>query len=476
MSRSLEGLLAFNALLLLAGSGLLWGLRGWNAWGTYVRDLGIAYMLGFSTVAVAATVVLSLGGGLSFTALLLLTLVPAAAGIGAGILRRRPIPAVHGWGWLPRRPGDLVTVLPAAAVAAILFELARVMRSQALGAWDAWTFWLPKAKAIYFFGGLDEHTFREVVAQSYPLLVPSVDAAAFRFMGSADTVTLGIQYWLLFLGFLLAAASLLRGLSRSSLVWLFLASAAALPELDRLLPARLADWPLDMFFALSALALLRWLTTREPAILALYGVMLAALLATKREGQYFALAVVAGGVAGAGLRDRRRWGPLVAVAVAAYAVNLPWRIWWSSRHLQPDTPPGGILHATFHFDRILPSLWLALRILVDFQMWQLAFPLAIAAALLSSTTGHAERARFFLTCAAISILGTAWATWSTGIPITSNGAVNPTPRASGALALLSLVFAPALLEKALAEARLPAVVGRLLRRPAPAPGVAGPGP
>ena len=49
---------------------------------------------------------------------------------------------------------------------------------------DAWSFWVPKAKAIYFFGGLDEEFFTELPGASYPLLVPVLDAAAFHAMGA----------------------------------------------------------------------------------------------------------------------------------------------------------------------------------------------------------------------------------------------------------------------------------------------------
>ena len=85
-----------------------------------------------------------------------------------------------------------------------------VPRGAALGPlrWDAWSFWVPKAKAIYFFGELDEQFFTELPGASYPPLVPVLDAAAFHVMGGPDVVTLHAQYWLLGVGFVWALAGL----------------------------------------------------------------------------------------------------------------------------------------------------------------------------------------------------------------------------------------------------------------------------
>ena len=71
-----------------------------------------------------------------------------------------------------------------------LEALFRSGRLAALTEFDGWFFWVPKAKAIFYFGDLDNQFFRELPHHGYPPLVPTVEAAAFRFMGSADVVTL----------------------------------------------------------------------------------------------------------------------------------------------------------------------------------------------------------------------------------------------------------------------------------------------
>ena len=50
-------------------------------------------------------------------------------------------------------------------VGLLLEALFRSARLQSLQAFDAWAFWVPKAKAIYFFGGLDEQIFTTAPAR-----------------------------------------------------------------------------------------------------------------------------------------------------------------------------------------------------------------------------------------------------------------------------------------------------------------------
>ena len=102
-----------------------------------------------------------------------------------------------------RRPASASTLIllvtaGGVALAGLLLEaLFRAARLQSLQAYDAWAFWVPKAKAIYFFGGLDEQVFTTWAGPTYPPLVPIVDAAAFHAMGGADVVTFHLQFWFL---------------------------------------------------------------------------------------------------------------------------------------------------------------------------------------------------------------------------------------------------------------------------------------
>lgn len=449
MGRSLEGVLALNLFFLLAGSGLLWGIRGWSSWGEYARLSGIAYVSGLAAVCLIGTLILALGADLSTAAILAVGAGLAVAGVAAGILLGRPFPVRPRIPRLPRTSGERIAVAVALVVgAALLGELYRVARIHPLTTWDAWAFWIPKAKAIYFFGGLDEHIFRTAAGPSYPIFVPTLAAMNFRFMGSADTTALAVQWWLLGVGLVWAGAGLLRRIAPPALVWIFLLTALSIPELDRHLLDRTADWPLDIFFALAALALLGWILTGESWRLWVYGLTLTAMLATKREGVLLAVCLVAAAVAAAGLRRWRSWLPVGGVALLAYAVNIPWRIWWSSRHLTTDTPPGGIVHATFaNADQIGPAFHLVEHLLFDYQMWLMAAPVALAAAAVCAWLPERRAAVFFLVAFALGFVGLAWENWAYSpiIAVTSNPAINPTPRTVGALVMFSIVAAPVLI-------------------------------
>lgn len=453
MASGLEGLLVLNGLFLVTGSGMLWGIRGWPDWGDWLATSGIAYMCGLGATTVVMTLVLVLGGGASTGEILLVMFGLGGAGAVAGGLRRRPRPRL-GKVWRPRTPADIVAVVVALGTAALLAAFYREARIQPMTDWDAWSFWVPKAKIIYFLGGIDHSVFQTISNPSYPLFVPALDAMGFRFMGSADTTLLAVQYWLLLVGFVVAIAGLLRTLAPQWLVWLFAMTAVVLPQVDHRLLGRLADWPLDFFFCLSALALARWMLKDERWTLAFFGVMLSAMLATKREGQLLAAVLVAGAIAATGWRRRRAWISLVAVSIVAYAVNIPWRLWWTSRQLAPDTPPGGILSAPAgagghaaesSFLHLLSCLRFVVGLLFSFGLWHGAVPIALASCLLVVVQANRRTAVFYLVTLCLGVAGWAWVNWVEKMVLTPSDALNPTDRALGSLVLLSVVMTPLLL-------------------------------
>jgi len=459
---SLIGVVGLNLLFLLAGTGILWGVRGWTSWGDYGALAGVAYVSGLCAVSVVATLVPIWGGSLSVGVIFAIVAGVGLAGLGAGIWKRRPLPARPGQ-WNP--PGLSWALVPYALVlitGALLVAFFRVARIEPLTEWDAWGFWMTKAKAIYYFGGLDPTLFRELWGPSYPLLVPVLAAMNFRFMGSADTTTVGVQWWLLAVGLVWAAAGLLRRIAPAAPTWLFLALFVAVPELDRRLLERKADWPLDIFFALSACSLLAWIVSRESWLLAVYGLTLSAALVTKREGQLLAVCLVVAGLFAAGIRSRRSWLAVAGVAVLAYLPGVPWRIWWTSRHLQSDTPAGGLFQATFrNIDKAPQSFHLVVRLLFEYHLWLAATPIALVAAVVSLGPGNRRPAVFFIVLFGLVFVGWAWENWayvSPSLPISTDPAVNPTNRTVGSLVLLSIVTAPVLIGQLLAQRKRESVV------------------
>jgi hypothetical protein len=204
--RAFFGLAVLNLFLLVVGTTVLTTVRGWRSRADLVRTAGLSYLLGVALVGVALSVELVLGIPFSFP-----TVVLTGLGIAVAALLLRG-PATR---WRPmlqpeRTSPYAVVAVPFGILLIVYLEaLFRAGRLAGLSAWDAWAFWVPKAKAIYFFGGLDEQFFRELPNATYPPLVPALEAAAFHFMGTADGVTLHVQFWFFACGFVAAVAGLL---------------------------------------------------------------------------------------------------------------------------------------------------------------------------------------------------------------------------------------------------------------------------
>src|SRR5581483_9533998 len=143
---------------------------------------------------------------------------------------------------------------------------------------------------------------------------------------------------------------------------------------------------------------------------------------------------------------RRTWPLVVGVAAAAYAVNIPWRIWWSVRHLTPDTPDNGLGHFTGSLGRVLPSLRIVFEVTFDYKLWLLAVPIAAIAALAAFAARETRaQAMFFLATGVAVILAFTWVIWSDPtLPLSTVPSLTPIPRAMGSLAFLSLALAPVL--------------------------------
>ena len=155
----------------------------------------------------------------------------------------------------------IVTAVGIAAAGVLLEGLFRRARLSGLYEFDGWSFWVPKAKAIYEFGNLDERFFTSLPGAAYPPLVPTLDAAAFHAMGSADVVTLHVQYWLLGVGFVWALAGLLAERVPPWMLWPFVLLLLLAPRIGRRFQIAEADMFLDFLFVLAAVLVAVWLAT-----------------------------------------------------------------------------------------------------------------------------------------------------------------------------------------------------------------------
>ena len=227
-SRAILGLVAVNLLVFVCGASVLWLARGWRTWLELARLGGLAYLAGVAAVGVVWTLLLV--GGVPFSGWLMI-LTPAvfiSAGFVGGRRIGRERPALPSIG---RARVPIVAALGIALTVLFLEALFRRARLSGLYNWDAWAFWVPKGKAIYFFGGLDEGFFTSLPGSSYPPLVPVLDAAAFHAMGSVDVNTLHLQYWFLGAGFVWALAGLLSERAPAWIVWPFVIVMLVAPRL-----------------------------------------------------------------------------------------------------------------------------------------------------------------------------------------------------------------------------------------------------
>lgn len=446
--RALVGLALLNAFVLGVGVAVLWSLRGWRSLADFARLSGLAYMLGVALLGVALSVELVLGIPFSFATIVLTGVGLAVASI---VLRRALGPTDPA----PERAGGrglgAVGAVFGLLVVVYLEALFRAGRLAGLSAWDAWAFWVPKAKAIYFFGGLDEQFFRELANPTYPPLLPALEASAFHFMGSADVITLHLQFWFFACGFAAAVAGLLAPRVPGLILWPFLLIVLVAPRVvGRNLDPQ-ADFLLDYFFALAALLVVLWLLDRQPWRLVAASLFLGAAMLTKREGLMLAACVVAAALV-ASWRDRRyAWPRLTLAAACGVAVTVPWRIWFSSRELSGELPAAGLLGLLDHLDRAWPALKSVLGTVFDYDLWLVVPTLACVAVVLAFVAGARVVPTFALVLYGSLIAGFTWVLWSfteLELPFVQDEGVNPIVRLTGSLVILSGALLPLLCDAA----------------------------
>ena len=305
---ALAALAGLNVLYLIVGATFMWLVRDDPSdWIDVARYVGLAYMVG--VVATGSVWTLLLISGSPFSLALVLGL-PALLTIGfivAGKNRGRALPR---GGRVEGGPQLLVTAVGVAATGVLLEGLFRRSRLEGLYEFDGWSFWVPKAKAIYEFGSLDKGFFTSLPGAAYPPLVPTLDAAAFHVMGSADVVTLHVQYWLFGVGLVWALAGLLAERVPAWILWPLMLLLLLAPRIGRRFQIVEADMFLDFLFVLAAVLLAVWLLERERWRLMVATALLCGMVLTKREGLLlFAVLVAAALVASA-----RRWRTRVAAS------------------------------------------------------------------------------------------------------------------------------------------------------------------
>lgn len=446
---AIAGLVVLNLLLLVAGAGALWAIRGWGSWIEFVRLAGLAYLLGVAVVGTVLVLELTIRVPFGLATVVVTAFAIAVAGVVVGRVLRRSRPPIRGARPDAARRPAIVHALGAAVAIVYLEALFRSARLSELSDWDSMAFWVPKAKAIYYFGGLDHQFFTSLPGASYPPLVPALDAAAFEFMGSADSVTLHLMFWFLFAGFIAAVAGVLVPRVHPLVLWPCLLFVALTPVFVAHAASPLGDLLLDYFLALAILLVALWLVEGQRWPLVLAAFFLVGAMVTKREGLLLAACVVVSGIAASWRRRRSTWPALVLVAALAFAATLPWRVWFTTNGIGGEGPGAGYLGFTKNLSRAWPSVRLTLEVLFNGNFW-LGVPIVLLVAI---ATGLVIRAHVLPAFAGwyfvLATLGASWVTLSfPSMPITTNGALNPIVRLSGGIVVPAAGLLPLLLTAA----------------------------
>ena len=446
--RALVGLAVANVVVLGTGSCLLWGVRGLRSWAELARLSGLAYMIGVAALGVTLSIELVFGVPFRLTTIVLTCLALALGGLVLGRVlgRERPLfraGGSHGLGLVAASYGAIVVVYVEA--------MFRAGRLAPLSNFDGWAFWVPKAEAIYTFGGLDEQFFTELANPTYPPLVPALEAAAFHAMGSADVVTLHVQFWFFLTGFVAAVAGVLAPRVRAALLWPLVLLVLVAPRVVARALEPQADFLLDYLFALAGVLVALWLVERRGWQLAVASLFLAGAMLTKREGQLLAACIVIAGLAASWHMRRFAWPRIALAGGCAFALSVPWRIWFSSRELTGELPESGFLGLFDQLDRPWPAVQSVVPALLDYELWLVVIPLAAVAIALSLMGGARVLPTYAGLVYALAVAGFVWVLWAfteIELPFVQDEGVNPIVRLCGSLVVLSAGLVPLLLDAA----------------------------
>ena len=416
-----------------------------TTWTDVVRLLGLGYVAGLVLTGLVWTCLLIPGAPFSLGVVLGVPVLLTIGLLAAGRARACPTPRGRR---LEGGSGLVVTAVGIAAAGVLLEGFFRTARLSGLYWFDGWAFWVPKAKAIYFFGGLDEQLFTELPGASYPVLVPALDAAVFHVVGSADVVTLHFQHWLFAVGFVWAVAGLLAERVPPWILWPFVLLLLVAPRIGRRFRVTEADLFLDYLFVLAAVLLAFWIVHSGRWRLVVAALLLCGAVNTKREGLLLASVLLVAALVATVRQWRSRWPAIGLVALVTVAAAVPWRVWYVSRDVEGESGSQGPVGEN-GLDLLWPSVRRSLEVLWDPGYWSIAAPLFVGALAVALVARVGKLALFTGTLAALVVAGGAWATWvfsQTGEGFVLGG--NFVIRFLGAAVLLCVAAAPLLLAAA----------------------------
>ena len=449
------GIVLLDLVYLAVGAAVLAGMGVARTLRAQLLHAGLALVTGWALVGTAASMLLTAGLAASVWQILLV----AATFVTTALLLARRIPS---------RPARLLgsaagfqtwaAVAGAAVLVVYLEALFWLSRFAQPSAWDAWSFWLPKAKSIVYFGGLDTSGggFTSFANSDYPPFAPAVESLAFRFAGEVRTDVLPVQHWILAVGFFGALAVLLARRVPQWLLWPSLALLALMPGFTRLVGSSLADEPLSMLVALAGVCAALWLLDDDARVVGLAGLFLVAATLLKNEGLLYALLIAM--LLALVARGRRLIVP-AALAAASVLAIVPWKLWLSANDIPANAAydPADLLRPRYLADRS-DRLWTALAdvpgYFVSWDAWLVALPLALVLAV-AVVRVRPRLTAFVVGTVAIGLAGNLAVYWVSREPI--GWYISTTAdRTSATLAVFCAAVVPLLAAEALRPRRMSA--------------------
>jgi hypothetical protein len=442
------GVVGLDLLYVALGYAFLAGIGLVRSRGDALRLAGLALLGGWAILNLGSSFALMAGANASLAVLLVIAAL--VAGVCVNL-----IPRVRGFSpartWTLSPAGLLVGGASTILLVVYLGELLRRIRLAQPASWDAWAFWVPKAMALVYSGGLGTGpgSVESFANPDYPPFVPAADASVFRFAGTVDPGLLPVQHWVLAVALFAALAGLLWHRVSPGLLMPPLAALALLPVYSADVGSLLGDEALLTAFAVAGVAAALWLLEREPRYLVLYALFGSVMALSKNEG--FTYVILMGIVlALASWRRRAARLPLVSLAIPILAM-VPWKIWLHVENIPPNGyySFGNVLkphYLSHRWDRLGTTIHQLPQYYLSLDRWLITIPLA--AALVVVLARRAPRLALFATATVVvGFLGNVVVYWISTPPVDWYIATSANRTATG-----PLVFTAALLPLLLAEA------------------------
>jgi hypothetical protein len=433
-------LVAANVVLAVLGTGLLPWLRLARTRRQLLTRLPLGYAVGIAAGGILVAHLSLLHIPLGRIGLPLV----AAVSLGLGLWRLRDASPVE----RARLRGQDVAAVALLGVAAVFgVAAARLFAVKPLLESDGWVIWGTRARTLFEFGHPVAPVFTDssVPALQYPLLLPGLEALAFRFMGGFDDTLVHLQLLGLAIAFVGGAWVLLREHTPPVLLAATLVAVVTAPAFLFQLETNFADIPVAMLIGLGLASLATWLRSGAPGLLPAAALFLGAGALTKNEGELFALAAYVIAFAVARAAQRR---PLVWAALATLLIELPWRVWTQVHGLRPaDYSLSNLFDPSYlndHRDRVGPSASELLTQIVRVESWSYVFAFVVVGFAGALVLRRWRTALFGAGWAVLSFGGLLAIYWISINPI-SNHLYNTSDRTIDTLMIGTALLVPVLL-------------------------------